>query len=337
MDKQLGVMGLGMFGFVLAGHLAAKFPHATILAYDQSEGIVQSLQQTRHHPIHFQTQALADNVQVCGSLSDFLPRCHIIVLAIPVQVMRQAVRRARDFLRTGTVVVNVAKGLEIGSGKTISQVLAEELPPAYVYSVLSGGMIAGEILRGDPCSGEIACSDETISHELQELLSTTRFRLYRTDDVTGVEIAGALKNPLSIAAGIAHGLGFGTSTISALVSRGTLEIKRLALSFGAQRKTFDLGGQAALGDIMTSCFGGTRNRYFGELIAKEESVEKALAIMRESSKLVEGYYTARAVHEMAGRYKIDMPIQEQIFQILYRGRSPEIALAKLLARELKSM
>ena len=337
MEQKLGVMGLGMFGFVLTRHLAIKFPHDTILAYDQSRAVVDSLKQTGHHPVHFQDHDLPQNVHVISQLKDFLPQCHIVILALPVQVIRDAIHGARDLLKAGSIVINVAKGLEIGSGKSISEILRDELLPGYVYSALSGGMIAGEILRGDPCSGEIACVNDSICHRLQELLSTTRFRLYRTDDVRGVEIAGALKNPLSIAAGIAHGLGFGASTVSALVSRGALEIRRLALSSGAQKKTFDLGGQAALGDIMTSCFGNTRNRHFGELIAQEESVEKALAIMQRSSKLVEGYYTARAIHEMANKHNTEMPIQEQVFQILYRGRSPEAALTKLMARELKSM
>ena len=148
-------------------------------------------------------------------------------------------------------------------------------------------------------------------------------------------MAGALKNPLSIASGIAQGLGFGFSTTSALVSRGSLEIKRMALSLGAQEKTYSLGGQAAMGDIMTSCFGPTRNRQFGELIAKENSVTKALEVMKREGKLVEGYFTSKAVNHLALKAGVEMPVQQQVFQILYQGRRPREALENLMLRKLK--
>jgi len=326
-----------MFGVVLARHLALKYPENQILAYDRQERVIQSLLEERKHPVHFPDYFIPENVIPSNDLEKVISSSHIVVLSVPTQMIRSAVRDLRKYLRKNILFLNVAKGLEIGTGKRASQILKEEIHTNYIYAVLSGGTIAGEMIRGDPLAAEVACENEKIAKELQEIFSTKKFRIYRNDDVTGVEIAGALKNPLAIAAGIAHGLGFASGTISALVSRGSLEIKRLALRLGGKEKTFSFGGQAAMGDIMTSCFGNARNRKFGEIIVREKSVEKALNIMKKEEKLVEGYFTSKAIYQLARDCAVEMPIQDQVFQILYRGKKPEMALDELMSRTLKSL
>ena len=337
MDQQICVVGMGMFGFVLSRYLALKYPEKKILVYDKQKNVIESLLEARKHPVHFQAYSIPKNIIPTNDLERAMGVSDIVVLCVPTQMMRNAARDFGVYVEKDAVLLNVAKGLEVGSGKRVSQILREELHTDYCYAVLSGGTIAEEMIREDPLAAEIACTCERVAKQLQEIFATPQLRVYRNEDVTGVEIAGALKNPLSIASGIAHGLGFGSSTISALVSRGSLEIKRLALSLGAKEKTFDFGGQAGMGDIMTSCFGNTRNRRFGELVVKENSVEEALCTMRKEEKLVEGYFTSRALHRCALNSGIEMPIQDQVVQILYKGKEPKAALEELMSRTLKSL
>jgi len=328
---------MGMFGFVLSRYLAIKYPEKQIIAYDKQKKVVKSLLEEKKHPVHFPNYCISENIIPTNDLERAISSSDILILSVPTQVVRSAMREVRKYLKKNTLLLNVAKGLEIATGKRVSQILKEEIPINYFYAVLSGGTIAGEMIKGDPLAAEIACKNEKITKELQEILFTQQFRIYRNDDVTGVEIAGALKNPLSIASGITYGLGFGSNTISALVSRGSLEIKKLALALGGKEKTFGFGGQAAMGDIMTSCFGNTRNRKFGELIVKENSVETALTIMGKEKKLVEGYFTSKAIHEFAASCNVEMPIQNQVFQILYKNKKPQSALKELMTRALKSL
>ena len=337
MNKQICLVGMGMFGFVLSRHLALKYPKKRIVAYDKQKKVIESLLEEKKHPVHFPDYSILENIIPTNNLEKAIGSSDILILSVPTQMIRNAVREFKKYLKKNTLLLNVAKGLEIATGKRVSQILKEEIPINYFYAVLSGGTIAGEMIKGDPLAAEIACKNEKITKELQKILSTQQFRIYRNDDVTGVEIAGALKNPLSIASGIAYGLGFGSNTISALVSRGSLEIKKLALALGGKEKTFGFGGQAAMGDIMTSCFGNTRNRKFGELIVKENSVETALTIMDKEKKLVEGYFTSKAIHEFATNREVEMPIQDQVFQILYRNKKPQSALKELMTRTLKSL
>ncbi|MBE0478817.1 NAD(P)H-dependent glycerol-3-phosphate dehydrogenase, partial [Candidatus Aerophobetes bacterium] len=316
MSEPISVLGMGMFGFVLSRHLALKYPGKKILVYDKEEKIIKSLLEEKNHPLHFQEYAIPDNITPTNDLEKVVTLSQIIVIAIPTQKMRDAAKDLEKYVKKNTLLLNVAKGLEINTGKRVSQILKEEIHKSYFYAVLSGGTIAGEMIKGHPVAAEIACTHATRAKKLQEFFSTKKFRLYGNDDVVGVEVAGALKNPLSIASGMAYGLGFGSSTVSALVSRGSLEIKKLALMLGGKEKTFGFGGQSAMGDIMTSCFGPTRNREFGQLIVSEGSVKKALQAMQKKGKLVEGYFTSRAIYEFAREKNIEMPIQQQVFQIL---------------------
>jgi len=191
-----------MFGFVLARHLALKYPQRKILVYDRDKKIIESLIEKRKHPLHFKDYSIPENVIPTQDLEKVTELSEIIVIAVPTQ-------RIRSFAKE----------------------------------------------KGDPLAAEIACEEQKIAKKLQEIFSSQKFRVYRNDDVIGVEIAGALKNPLAIASGMADALGYASSTKGALLSRGSLEIKRLALKLGAKEKTFNFGGQAAMGDIMTSCFG----------------------------------------------------------------------------------
>lgn len=337
MKKQICIVGAGMFGFVLSRHLAFKYPDNKILVYDKQKKVIRGLVEEKKHPVHFPSYRIPENIVPTSDLEKAVQPSQIVIISVPTQAIRNAARDFGNYVKKDTVLLNVAKGLETQTGKRVSQILKEELHQGYLYAALSGGTIAGEMIRGDPLAAEVACKEERVSKILQEIFSTPNFRVYRNDDITGVEIAGALKNPLAIASGIAHGLGFGSGTISALVSRGSLEIKKLALMLDAKEKTFSFGGQAAMGDIMTSCFGNTRNRKFGELIIKESSIKKALKIMQGEKKLVEGYFTSKAIYNFATEQGIEMPIQEQVFQILYKGKSPESALQELMTRTLKSV
>lgn len=332
-DIGISVTGTGMFGFVLARHFALKYPEKEILIYDKNDKVRESLIKEKKHPIHFRGYTLPDNVRV-EDLKKVVEKADILVMVVPTQKVREAVKEIKPYLKKDTIVLNVAKGLEIGTGKRISEIIKEEIGEDCKYATLSGGTIAKEVIEENPICTEIASNNKEIISYLQKIISTNKFRVYGNIDLIGVEYAGALKNIISMGAGITEGLGFGYSSVAALVSRGIKEIENLVEKFGADKKTFGPGGQAGLGDFMTSCFGDTRNREFGKLVAKM-GVENALKVMKEQSKLVEGYYTVEAAKVLADKVKIEMPVTEQIYQILYKEKDPKKAVIELMTRDLK--
>ncbi len=334
MDKKIAVVGAGL-GFVLARYLAKKYFDNEIGLYDKDKKLIGHLKRKREHPLHFKGYTLPENVKVSGDSREIIRDSDILIIAVPTQHVREMARETREYIKKDAILLNVAKGIEMGTGKRISEILREELKDNFKYAVLSGGMIAQDLVKEDPLSAEIASRDDRITLCLQDIMSSGVLRIYRNNDVVGVEYAGALKNPLSIGAGIAKGLGYGDSTMGALISRGGLEIERLAIKLGAKKETFALGGLAGIGDMITSCLGGTRNRRFGELIGRGTSVEETLKIFKEKHELVEGYYTVKSIRQLADRAGVEMPIQAQVFQILYEGKSPVEALKELMNRELK--
>lgn len=334
MDKKIAVVGAGL-GFVLARYLAKKYPENEIGLYDKDKKLINHLERKREHPLHFKGYTLPKNVRISGDSREIIRDSDILIIAVPTQHIREMARETREYIKKDAILLNVAKGIEIGTGKRISEILREELKDNFKYAVLSGGMIAQDLVKEDPLSAEIASADSEITLCLQDIMSSEILRIYRNNDVVGVEYAGALKNPLSIGAGIAKGLGYGNSTTGALISRGGLRIERLAIKLGAKKQTFALGGLAGIGDMITSCLGRTRNSRFGELIGRGTSVGEALKIFKEKHQLVEGYYTVKSIRRLADKAGVEMPIQEKVFQILYEGKSPRQALKELMSRELK--
>jgi glycerol-3-phosphate dehydrogenase (NAD(P)+) len=252
-----------------------------------------------------------------------------VVVAVPVQHIRAALAGARGEARAA-VRIGAAKGIERSTLLRVSEVLVDIWGPG-PYAVLSGPSFAAEVVRGEPTAVTLAAADPGLGRSLQEALSTATFRVYRSEDVTGVEYAGALKNVIAIAAGMVRGLGFGSNTLAALLTRGLAEIRRLGVAMGGRPETFS--GLAGIGDLVVTTTGTlSRNLRVGEDVA----AGRRLATVLEGSRTVaEGVETARSAAELASRKGIEMPITSEVVEVLFGGLDPRQAVARLMRRDLK--
>ena len=269
--------------------------------------------------------AVPEEIALTGDLA-CLTDCDLCIMAVPSSAVRETARRAAPFLREGTIVANVAKGLEDGSFKRLSQVLEEELPRQRIV-VLSGPSHAEEVGRGQPATIAVASADREAAQQVQELLMNPTLRLYVNDDVTGVELGGALKNVIALAAGIADGLSLGDSAKAALMTRGIREIARLGVHMGAKAETF--AGLSGIGDLIVTCTSmHSRNRRAGILIGQGMPAKDAV----EKIGTVEGYPCAKTAYALSRKLGVEMPITEQAYAVLYQEKSPAQALRDLMTR-----
>ncbi len=264
---------------------------------------------------------------VITSDDDEVKDAEYALFVIPCEYLRSVIDRFKD--ASFSYIVSATKGIEKASLKRPSEILQEYFPEEHI-GVLSGPSISYEVARNMPTAVVVATLDDW-KKDLQKLLSTESFRAYTSNDVIGVELGGALKNIIAIAAGISDALGFGTNTKAGLLTRGLAEITRLGVKMGARRETFS--GLSGMGDLTTTCISThSRNRWFGEELGKGKSVEE---ILDETEMAIEGVATSRSAYELAKKYSVDMPITEKIYQIIYEGKDPKLAVKELMRRDLK--
>jgi glycerol-3-phosphate dehydrogenase (NAD(P)+) len=252
----------------------------------------------------------------------------LVVLAVPAQAVRETLRRARSHLAANARILIAAKGLERETGKRLTQVVGEELGDGRRLAVLSGPNLSGEIVRQIPTATVVATPDEALGKELQETFSTPFFRVYTNRDVTGVELGGALKNPIAIAAGISDGLGLGANTKASLLTRGLAEMIRLGVAAGARAGTFS--GLSGLGDLMATAHSPlSRNYRLGLALGRGQSVDEAQASVNQTA---EGVPTTAAACHLARSLNVTVPVMEELHQVLFSGKLVDEAVAALLAR-----
>lgn len=332
-EPRITILGDGAMGTVCS-ILSVAGGHPTTLwgAFESSvERLVQNRENTRLLP----GARIPDGVTITSNARDALAEPSLVVSAIPTQYLRATWARLAPHIDTGVPIVSTAKGIEVDSLKRPSQIIAEVLRDfgkANPVAVLSGPNIAAELARYQPGSAVVAHADTGIAERVQVALATQWFRLYTNNDVIGVELAGATKNIIALAAGMLDGMRAGNNAKSTLVTRGIVEITRLGVALGAQASTFQ--GLAGLGDLITTCVSPEgRNRSVGEQIGKGKKLDEVLANMQS---VAEGVPTARAVHQLARERGVEMPICEQVYQILFEGKDVMRALSDLMTRELKS-
>ncbi len=337
---KISIIGGGGWGLALA-KLLAENSHE-LLVWEYNPKYLKTLRQSHSNPALLKGITLPDSIGFTDSfaaLADFAS--DLILLATPSQFIRRTLKSidpatAERLWKAPSLraIVNVAKGIEESSLQTIDRILAQELPPQvhHMICALSGPSHAEEVARGLPTTVVIAGSDEKLLFWLQEIFSNEYFRVYRSLDIIGVEIGGAVKNIIAIAAGIVSGLGFGDNTMGALLTRGIVEISRFGQSMNAQRETFL--GLSGIGDLITTATSPhSRNRYVGYEIGKG----KTLPELQSSMEMVaEGVATTRSVYQLAQKMGVDMPIVEQVYLILYEGKEPLTAMRDLMLRELKA-
>lgn len=334
------ILGLGQMGLVCASLLAGpdpskRGPTPLVRMWGHNLDEAGALAQTRRSH-RLQGFALPESVKVCFDDAEALEGASLIVSAIPVQFTRESWKRLRPRVPTGAGVVSVAKGIENDTLLRPTQIVADTLrddPDSRPrpLAVLSGPTIAAELSRGLPAT-MIAASDEpAFAERVQQCFSASYLRVYTNPDVLGVELAGATKNVIAIAAGVLDGLQAGYNAKSALLARGLAEIARLGSAMGASAETFF--GIAGVGDLATSCFSPEgRNRSCGEALGKGRKLNEYLA---ESPFVVEGVATTRSVMDLAKKYRVEMPITEAVHAVLFGGVDPIQAIGRLMSRELK--
>jgi glycerol-3-phosphate dehydrogenase (NAD(P)+) len=325
------VLGAGSWGTALALHLARA--GEPVVLWTRRAETARALREAGENETYLEGQQFPKELLITDRLEDGLRRARLVLFVVPAQHCRPVFRAASAHFSPAADLVIASKGIEEGSLLRLTEVLAAEAgtEAGRRALVLSGPSFAAEVARGDPTAIVVAGEDGAASIRVQEILSRRNLRVYRSSDRVGVEIAGALKNIVAIATGVAEGLGFGTNTRAALIVRGLAEISRLGIRMGGRPGTF--AGLAGAGDLILTCTGAlSRNRAVGVEIGRGRGLESVLAGMR---MVAEGVATTRAVVALARRLDIEMPIAEQVHAVLFEGTRPEEAVAALLARPLK--
>lgn len=324
--ETVAVLGAGAWGVALANVAAQGRERVALWAHSPAHA--EALARDRENRRHLPGLPLAAAVAPTADL-DCVREAQIILAVVPAQAMRETARAVRAHLRDGAVVVVCAKGIERDRRKFMSEVVAEELPQARV-AVLSGPSFAADVVKGLPTAVTLAAQSDALAQRLSEELSTKNFRLYRSTDLRGVEIGGAAKNVLAIAAGMANGRGLGASAHAALIARGFAELMRLGRALGAKQDT--LMGLSGLGDLVLTC-GSAQSRNFalGHALGQGESPKDA-----SHGKLAEGAFTAHVLVELAQAAGVEMPIAEAVDAILTSRLSVAAAIEGLLMRPLRA-
>jgi glycerol-3-phosphate dehydrogenase (NAD(P)+) len=326
--KTAGVIGAGAWGTALAQ--VAGWAGLDVLLQAREPEVVESIRARRINEAFLPGVMIDDHVSVTGDLAD-LGACDLILAVPPAQHMRSTLQAFAAHHRPGVPVILCSKGIERGSLKLMTDVLAETLPAAPA-AVLSGPSFAGEVARGLPSAVTLACADEALGEALMGTLSAPGFRPYLATDLIGAEVGGAIKNVLAIACGIAEGRGLGRSAHAALITRGFAEMTRMGVALGGQAET--VAGLCGLGDLVLTCSSPqSRNMSLGLALGQGQTVEQALAGKRS---VAEGYESAPAVRELAARVGVDMPISLAVAALLSGETTVEAMIESLLSRPLKA-
>ena len=307
-------------------HLARKgFP---VRLWGAFADYVTFLDKKRENVKFLPTFKIPLDIPILANLERALDAADVVVLAVPSQFMRSVLRQMQPHIAKDTTVVSVAKGLEKDTHLRMSEVIRQELGAAGI-GVLSGPSIAYEVARGQPASVVMASDDRGLAEALQQVFLSDTVRVYVSTDCVGVELGGALKNPLAIAAGIADGLGLGSNAKAALITRGMVEMARLGVALGAKAETF--WGLSGLGDLLTTCLSG-RNRALGEELGKGKRLPD---ILNKTEMVIEGVDTSHAALALGEQHGIELPIIQQVHAILFEGKPPAVAMSDLMNRPPK--
>jgi glycerol-3-phosphate dehydrogenase (NAD(P)+) len=325
MRRKVTILGDGGWGTTIAVLLSKKGCDVTL--WGAFPGHIETLKKERVNRKFLPGIPLPGEIRFI-SRADEIDTEALAVVAIPSKYLRETIAQFKGSI--GKKVVSLTKGIETETLKRPSEILRETLGDIRV-AVLSGPSISVEVARDFPTTVVAASGDEGLAREVQEVMAGTSFRVYTTDDVVGVELGGALKNIIAIAAGISDGMGFGANTKAAILTRGLVEIVRLSVKTGGRKET--VFGLSGLGDLATTCMSShSRNRWLGEEIGKGKKINDVLG---QTEMVVEGVTTTRSAHALAQRLNVEMPITEKIYQVLYGGKRPKDAVKELMTRTPK--
>lgn len=325
---SIGIIGAGTWGTALAVLLNGN-GHQTVV-WSAISGEAGTLSQTRIHR-NLPELAIPEAIEFTENLKGAMEGRDLLILAVPSVYVRETARKMKPYMKKGQIITNVAKGIEEHTLMTLSQVIEQELPQAEV-SVLSGPSHAEEVSRGLPTTCVAGAHKRQVAEFVQGIFMSRVFRVYTSPDLLGIELGGALKNVIALAAGMADGLGYGDNTKAALITRGIAEISRLGMDMGGKMETF--AGLTGIGDLIVTCASmHSRNRRAGILIGKGYTMEEA---MDEVKMVVEGVYSAKAALALSEKYHVSMPIVEQVNAILFGGMPAGEAVQELMLRDKRA-
>ena len=326
--KNIGVIGAGSWGTALALTLSGKGHQVKI--WDLDETHLLELGKNRENVRYLPGIPFPSNLRIAKTLQEALKDADVVIFSAPAQHFRSALDNAEPYLRSDMILVNVAKGIEQKTLLRMSEIAFEKLPDAR-YVTLSGPSHAEEVGRNLPTTVAVASKDLKLAEEVQDIFITDRFRVYTTEDVVGVELGGALKNIIALGAGISDGMGFGDNAKAALMTRGLAEIKRLGVKLGADPATF--AGLTGVGDLIVTCTSmHSRNRRCGIMIGEGMDPKEAT---KKVGMVVEGMFTTEAAYDLAKREQVEMPITEQLYNVINGTTAAKDTVDLLMGREKK--
>lgn len=326
--SKVSVIGAGSWGTALAILLEKNGHEVTLWSHREEEA--KELAKSREHKSKLPGVQIPERIEITGNLESALQAKDVLVFAVPSVAVRSTAKKVAPYVKKGQLIVNVAKGIEETTLMTLTDIIEEEIPGAK-GCVLSGPSHAEEVSRGLPTTCVVGAKDKETAEFLQNVFMSPVFRVYISPDILGIELGGALKNVIALAAGTADGLGYGDNTKAALITRGITEIARLGIAMGAKTDTFY--GLSGIGDLIVTCASKhSRNRKAGYLMGQGRSMQQA---MDEVNMVVEGVYSAKAGLALSQKYKVEMPIIEQVNKVLFEGKAPAAAVKELMVRDKK--
>jgi glycerol-3-phosphate dehydrogenase (NAD(P)+) len=331
---KIGILGAGTWGVGLATILVGNDHDVTVWSYSRAQ--VDEILKTKEHK-NLSGITLPDTIRFTADMENACADKELIIFVVPSVYMRDTARASAPYLPDGCIIASASKGMEKVTLKTMTDVIEDEIAAAkrgikYDIVALSGPTHAEEVVRGIPTSIVAACKNEAVAANVAQVFSNSCLRAYTNTDVLGVELCGALKNIIAMAAGALRGVGLGDNTLAMLITRGVSEMARIGAAMGCSRDTFM--GLAGIGDLIVTCTSvHSRNNRCGELIGRGMSYDEAA---REIGMVVEGYYALEAAMELSRKYGVEMPITEAVYDVIHHGVMPADAINKLMNRKLKS-
>ena len=326
--SSIGVIGAGAWGTALSCLLLEKNRHVKLWAYEDQTA--QNINQYRENKVFLPGVAIPEGIQAFSEINQVVADCETLVVASPVQKTRSLIREFNTVLTSNHQFVLAGKGIERESGRLLHEIFEEELGTSGNVSILSGPTFAMEVAKKKPTAAVIASTDPELGSHIQDMMHGPRFRLYRSNDLIGVQLAGAVKNVLAIAAGIAEGMQLGLNARAALICRGLSEMTRLGVKMGGVPETFS--GMAGLGDLVLTGTGSlSRNHTLGLRIGEGLSPEE---LFQNQLTVTEGAATSVSLQSLSRHHQLEMPICEAVYRILYQGQAPMEALTQLLERQM---
>jgi len=326
----VGVIGSGAWGTTLALLLAKKGIPTTLWEHNAERA--EQIQRERENMTFLAGFRFPDTLYATSDIAEAVQHKDMLLLVTPSQRMRENIRSLAAYVGRETLLVNASKGIEISTLKRMTEIVVEELPGAQQrIATLSGPNLSREVAQGKPTAAVIASTEPSVAVRFRDLLTTGRLRVYTSRDVVGVELSGALKNIIAIGAGMNDGLGYGENAKAAFITRGLAEISRLGIAAGAHPLTF--AGLAGIGDLIATCASPlSRNQQLGQRLASSEKLDD---ILRSTHSVAEGIFTTKAALQLAARYNVEMPITQQLGQVLFEGLDPHKAVLELMMRDPK--